>query len=413
MISYSKDILIASYFHCKITGNNISLLPIDHARAFPLDFDVENKQVINGEINFYNQPFHTNFKINNFIDPLKCKLTTSEKSSNDLIIYNVLDNCFGHAFLKLLLAIQENASSSQNGLLIVPASLAHFVKKGVFAHTIEISYSLKEFESCWILNKLLDPFIEMGYTLRLFPIHTYGTFDKDLLFTGLNVPKPKADVEKKRICFYYRKDEARMWGGRDQKENIIALFADIRKFFSDTIRFTVIGSKDDSSFPAWIEDERVNSFSAENDTLESELLAESLIVISITGSHMLMPSLLSTLTVHLHPVYKYKNMAEDVVSCTQENSKLRSYQHVFYYGNSDCSDILPEKLAYMILLHFQGLTEKTYKQRIEIEKGQKEWIAEQFPYLRYSELNTYRSLVNNNKDPLKRIISKIRSIFSS
>lgn len=393
-------------------GGNVSLFPIDHARAFPLSFDIENRRVTYGELNFYNQPFHTNFKGDNFIDPAKCKVLKGNKNSSDLIVYNVLDNCFGHAFLKLLMAIEKNAQSKQDGLLIVPSSLAHFVKKGIFTHTMEIDLNYKEFESCWLLNKEIDAFLAKGYNVQIFPVHTYGVFNKDLLFNGLDAPKPQADVDKRRICFYYRKDNARKWAGASQGRNTVALFEELKKFFNNTIRFTVIGAKDDLSFPSWIEDKRVSSFTAANDALENRLLSESLIVVSLTGSHMLMPSLLSTMTVHLHPVHKYKNMAEDVVNCSQDNTKLQPYQHVYYFGNSDCSDIMPDELAYKILLHFQGLTEKTYKQTT-VESSQKEWINEQFPYLNYSELNKHRSIINNKIHPVKRILSKIRSIFSS
>lgn len=410
MISYTGDIILASYFHCRKSGTNVSLLPIDHARAFPLSFDVENRKITNGELNFYNQPFHSNFKPDNFIDPSKCKTLKGSKNSSELIIYNVLDNCFGHSFLKLLMAIEENTRSKQDGLLIVPTSLAHFVKKDMFKHTIEINLNYKELELCWVLSKVIEPFLTMGYNTQLYPVHTYGVFDRDLLFNGLDVVKPKADANKSRICFYYRKDNARKWADQSQSKNITALFEELKKFFDESIRFTVIGAKDDSFFPSWIEDQRVSSFSATNDTKECNLLSESLIVISVTGSHMLIPSLLSNLTVHLHPVYKYKNMAEDVVNFTKGNIKLQPYQHVYYFGNSNCSDITPEGLAYKVLLHFQGLAEKTYKQTAT-ENSQKEWISKQFPYLKYAELNKHRSLINNKKDPVKRILSKIRSIF--
>jgi hypothetical protein len=409
VISYNNDIVLASYFHCKLNGNEVSLLPIDHARAFPLTFDIVDKRIVEGELNFYNKPFYANFRTDNFVDPLKCKVHFGEKKSNELIVYNVLDNCFGHAFLKMLLAVEKSAMLKSDSLLIVPSSLAHFLKRDVFDHIIEIDLNYKAFESCWVLNKLLDPFFTMGYNLQLFPVHTYGTFNKDILFTGLRIPMPLTQESKKRICFYYRNDQPRKWNGAKQSKNIIVLFEELRKFFSENISYTVIGSKDDYLFPSWIEDERVNSFSEINDVKECKLLSESLIVISVTGSHMLMPSLLSTITVHLHPLFKYKNMAEDVVNCIQDNIKLQPYSHLFYYGNSNCSDINPKKLAYMVLVHFQGYTEKTFKQLME-GTNQKEWIDIHFPYFKYTKLNDHRSKINNGNRFLRKVISKFRSL---
>ena len=410
MIIYDHNIVIASYFHVRLLENAVSLLPIDHAKAFPLCFDIETRKIINGDLNFYNKPFHTNFYIDHYIDPSKCNIIKGTKSSTDLTVYNVLDNCFGHAFLKLLMAIEENTRSNHDGLLIVPSSLAHFVRNGVFLHTIEIDLNYKEFELCWILNKQLDLFIEMKYNIQIFPVHTYGLFDNDILFSGLNVPKKHADKDKSRICFYYRKDFNRKWS-LSQKERIIKLYTGLSKFFTKNIKFTVIGAKDNLVFPAWIDDKRVNSFTSENDKIENDILCESLITIGVTGSHMLMPSLLSTLTVHLLPTHKYKNMAEDVVNCTQDNQKLKPYQHVYYFGNSNCTDISASDLCFKILIHFQGLTEKTYKLKSNLVQGQTEWILQQFPYFKYLELNRYRTAVINNISTTKKILKIVRTFF--
>jgi hypothetical protein len=57
MINFDSNIIIASYFHVSLIENAVSLLPIDHARAFPLCFDIESRKIIKGDLNFYNKPF--------------------------------------------------------------------------------------------------------------------------------------------------------------------------------------------------------------------------------------------------------------------------------------------------------------------------------------------------------------------
>lgn len=412
MISNTSNVIFATYFHCKQNGSEISLMPIDHARAFPLSFDINSRKIVHGQINFYNEPFYKNFKSDNFIETDKCKLNLSVKCSDDLVIYNVLDNCFGHAFLKLLLAIENSAKVNKDKLVIIPSSLIHFVKEGVFTHALVLNYTYKELESCYILNKAIEPCLSMGYNISLYPIHTYGIFDRKALLAGLNIPEQKPDHAKRRICFYYRSDQPRMWAGKKQASKIVQLFTNIRVFFDSSIIFTVIGSKDSYSFPDWIEDRRVSCFSKENDVAEHLVLNDSLIVIAVTGSHMLMPSLLSSITVHLHPVYKYKNMAEDVINFDDQNGIIKSYKNLFYYGNKDCSDIDPGKLAYMILLHFQGFVEKTYKQQLKVNDAQTNWIKEKHPYFINNDLNKLRIKVNNEVSLTRKFLLKLKGFLS-
>ena len=106
MIVFHKNYIISSYFESSIvdSSKNIELLPFGHSRHFPIKFSLVDKQICAGELNFFNMVFYKNFKENNFVNPDKCILEQN-KVTDKLIVLNCLDNCFGHALLKLFYSI--------------------------------------------------------------------------------------------------------------------------------------------------------------------------------------------------------------------------------------------------------------------------------------------------------------------
>jgi hypothetical protein len=410
VITFSDKLIISSYFHAELEENNISLLPIDHARAFPLSFNVNNKKILKGTLNFYNKPFFLNYNGSNYIDPKKITVLTEEKKFNKIAVINVLDNCHGHSLLKLFFALKETSlNKDKDFLIIIPRSLIHFLKAGIFTYTLVVDHTYASLEECYILNKVIEPFLLNYESKYLFPIDTYGTISKEELLSKINLLDRVVSRSIERITFYYRSDFIRKWQGNGQFVNVIRLFTNLKQFVSNEVIFTVIGNKDGRAFPAWIDDKRVTSYSVTNDFKENEIYAQSKIVISLTGSHMLIPSILSDCTVHLHPTYKYKNVAEDVVSFEGEDTLINSYKHLYYYGNSNCSDICPTKLTYLIVSHYLGLLEKTYK-LTKIESDQESWIKQNHNYFLYDAVNGYRKKYiekGNNKVKLLYYMNKL------
>ena len=140
MIVFNKNYIISSYFEASIvdSSKNVELLPFGHSRHFPLKFGLVDRQICAGELNFFNTVFYKNFKENNFINPDKCTIEQN-KASDKLIVLNCLDNCFGHALLKLFYAVNyiQNKDKSFDFLLILPKALSHFNKKKAGADSVE------------------------------------------------------------------------------------------------------------------------------------------------------------------------------------------------------------------------------------------------------------------------------------
>ncbi len=389
MIAYNEHTVIAGYFHAELSNEAVSLLPIDHARAFPLSFNIKKRSILKGEINFYNKPFYENFDPKGSIDDSKVSLTVGVIKNKKVIIFNVLDNCFGHALLKLFLAVDSSAElKDYDALVIVPKALEHFVKKNTFTHVLVVDQSFKALEKCPILNKSMDAITKNYSTKEIFPIHTYGEFLKEKLVSRLDLFGETKPKEEKNIVFYYRKDTIRQWGSYKQGKKITKLFSLMKPFFSEKVNFIVVGESDKFNFPAWIMDKRTDTYTKENDFEYNHIYANSIMAISITGSHLLLPSLLSKMTIHLHPTYKYKNMAEDIVNSI-ENSLTAFTHHMNYYGNYNCSNIKPAVLCLQVLTNLQAMMEKEYKLSNSLQT-QAEHIAQEHSYFKYKDFQKAR-----------------------
>jgi hypothetical protein len=391
LITFDEDILLCGFYSVRCKGDQVSLLPIDHGRAYPLTFNFRNKNIVNGEVNFYSQPLVRNFDPLKNVEKSRADLVTGDSTTDELVIFNTLDNCYGHSLLKLFQAAHEAGETGCNSLLIVPGGLVHFVKKGTFTHLLSIEYNFQEFENCSVINPLITSLSSLYKRVFLFPVHTYATISRSDAISGLDLLKHDPVVRGKRIIFYYRGDFFRKWAGNRQKKRIIELFSFLRDFFSPEFEFVVLGDHDDKVFPSWIIDKRVKRHNPENDFEYNRLFAGSLLVVSMTGSHMLIPSLLSSCTAHLHSTSKYKNMAEDIVGMENMNSILGSYRHLYYYGNHNCSDLKSDRLGTLLLFHLQGFMEKCYKILDDSQMSQREFMSQRFPFFREDKARSFRT----------------------
>ncbi|MBK7819391.1 MAG: hypothetical protein IPJ60_19005 [Sphingobacteriaceae bacterium] len=74
---------------------------------------------------------------------------------------------------------------------------------------------------------------------------------------------------------------------------MIELFNILRPYFSKEVLFCVLGDKDKYSFPDWILDKRIHKYPNPIVYEYSQIIASSVLIISVTGSNMVLPSLLS------------------------------------------------------------------------------------------------------------------------
>ena len=414
MIVFNKNYIISSYFEASISDSskNIELLPFGHSRHFPLKFGLVDKQIFTGELNFFNTVFYENFKENNFVTSDKCSIEQN-KLTDKLIVLNCLDNCFGHSLLKLFYAVNyiHNQDNSFDFLLIIPKALSHFIIKKAGVNCLIIDYSFTQMQECFVLNNEIDKITRQYNEVFIESVETYDSFDKSILIENLNLMQNDSPVSsvKDKIIFYYRSDYFRMWNGKSQLKNCVALFSFLKKFVNESIQFYVVGDLDKQQFPSWITDERISKFNKDVDFKYNQLFNTSLICIGLTGSHMLFPSLFSECTVHLHPAHKYKNMTEDTVVKKNTNEMFSAYQHLYYFGNYNCSDLKPEHLGRLILFHYQGLVEKKYKLFVRENVSQKDWIDKNYSFLNLVKIKAFRQQFNAkeaNKNRVKYYLDK-------
>jgi hypothetical protein len=414
VLKFSNSYILTSYFETTVNSDigTVELLPFGHSRHYPLSFVISDKRVIKGELNFYNSILHKNFNTKNYISPEKCSIELNKLEDN-LIIFNCLDNCFGHSLLKLFYAISylEKTKVKQDYLLIIPKALRHFLKKQVGVNLLVVNYTFSQLEECFVLNSEIEKVSSLYSEVFLEGAETYDEFDTKLLSENLNLfNKPREVTQKKnKIVFYYRSDYYRMWNGRKQSSHIVTLFLFLRSFFGKDVQFCVLGDMDKFKFPSWILDERISKFSNEVDFKYNLIFDETIICIGLNGSHMLFPSLFSECTVHLHPSHKYKNMAEDIIIKKNSNEMLAAYNHLYYFGNYNCSDLKPHKLGSLLVIHFLGLIEKKYKFNEKENISQSDWINKYYPFLKSSKIIDYRTIFNlkeSNKNRIKYYIDK-------
>ena len=416
MIRFNDTIIITSYYELTFLDGIVNTLPFGHSRHFPLAFSISDKKIISGELNFFNTNLYKNFNPHHIISEKNYQIKL-HKNKNSVIILNLLDNCFGHSLLKLFYSIKYiNVHQNEfDFILIIPKTLEHFLieKKGVNTITIDLKFA--ELEKCYVLNDVINQITEDYQHSFIAGVETYSTFNIDNLKNELHLlDNSEAQTLNKKIIFYYRADYWRKWCGNHQAKNIIRLFEFLKPFFKESVQFCIVGDKDSEKFPSWIGDYRTNSFSEDTDFKYNQLFQSSLLCIGLTGSHMLFPSLFSLCTVHLHPSFKYKNMAEDIIVNQDAHEMLSAYKHLYYFGNHNCSDIQPVKLGAMLLSHLSGLIEKEYKMNANLE-SQTEWIATRYPQFKYFEANTYRAKYNlkqNKKIQRTYYFDKLFSIFN-
>ncbi len=357
-----------------------------------MEFNYSNKKIISGEANFFNSVFLRNFKNDNFIDQSLCNVTLS-KSKNSIVVLNALDNCFGHALLKLFFSIKyiSQNKSKTDFLLILPKALNHFVKDSEGLNILCIDMSFSKLEKCYILNKEIEKITYPYSEILIEGTETYSEFDFNFLKNELELfGKTDINLSDNKIIFYYRSDYFRKWAGIKQVKQIVKLFSFLKDFFDSSVKFYVLGDRDKNHFPAWIVDERVSGFSPEIDHRYNSLFSSSLICIGLTGSHMLFPSIFSDCTVHLHPSHKYKNMAEDTISSLNSNEIISAYKHLYYFSNHNCSGLDAVKLGTQVLLHYQALAEKKYKILVKENISQKKWLDANYPFLNNEKIDNFR-----------------------
>ena len=406
-----KDFKIFSFYNSIEVSNIVTLIPTGHARYYPIKFNKSTKEIFEGQLNLFNKSFYENYNRPIKLSKSDYSLKLIPKKEKCLII-NLLDNCFGHSLLKVfnLIEIHKKFNNDFDLLVIVPKSLEYLIPSEKFILcTVNISYS--SLEKCFDFSPILDK-VKLNY--KTFDCATTSTYKE---YSGKNVlldfffEKLDNNIQK-NILFYYRTDKYRKWNGKYQGRNITKLYQFLKPYFSNDVKYIILGELDDYKFPSWIVDKRVNKYSKEVDIEYNQEFSKSAITIGLHGSSLLLPSVLSLSTFHLISHHKRHNAVEDTVNLI--DSSLNSwYSNPQIFGNSSLNSIKPVDLFSNIIILFSSFLEKKYKQdclKMDSNKpfiGQNSYIKERYSFFNYNLAINYRDKLERKSFVRTKIKSKL------
>ena len=256
--------------------------------------------------------------------------------TNNAVLLNCLDSCYGHVFLKLLNA-QFHLENKENLILLIPASFRWLVPDGV-AEVWSAEAPLSAFGK---QIKGLDEFIKIQslrfelLVLSQAYIHPESTLIRFELFLREKKFDLKEFTEKRpTVCFVVRED--RLWLGSAlwdffhravKKLRLHALLPVFlrrqRSLYRRTVsrirekipecRFIVTGVGQRANYSMFAEDVRSNSPDERIERIWCTLYAQTHVVVGVHGSGILIPTALSAGFLEILPRHKIDHLTEDVV----------------------------------------------------------------------------------------------------
>ena len=314
-------------------------LPIGHAALFPISF---SQKTLKTRFDDYIK----GWLAAPLIDAVRTKkevereiLCSISKKSNNVILLNCLDSCYGHVFLKLVNAQKYlNEFPEKQLIVIIPSSFEWMVPKGV-AEIWKVEATLSDFN---FIIKGLDAFIKKEIlrfqfvTLSDSPVHpdlSVINFKEYLKTDKFNLQ----DFEKKPTTISFILREDRFWLPTKidsflmqlsiskgwmkwmkpyfvlkQNSLVRKLAKKIKQKSTTPISFYAAGIGKTGNLGDLIHDLRKESINTTIELEWCELYSTTSIVIGIHGSNMLIPTALSAGFIELLPRYKLYNLTEDI-----------------------------------------------------------------------------------------------------
>ena len=342
----------------------------------------------------------------------------------------MIDYCYGHSLVKLLNIenFYKDYSETHDLFVISFPDVEDYLPLDKFnSCLLDLSFTeikkILNFEG--LINKVKENYSEVDFAVLDAYLTIENRSEKSSFynFYGRNENIFK---DKKIVTFHYRADKGREWGETKQKENVIELFNLLRPYFRSDVLFCVLGDKDSHTFPDWILDKRIVKYPNPIVYEYSQIIASSVLIVSITGSNLVLPSLISNaMLVHFVKEPFIRLTGTDVVNY-EDYSSQTTYDNIYIYEDGKRS-IEPKRLAYKLLRLFEGKLAIEYKSySISCLKAskptptQKDYILEKHSYFNYviaKELNNeinmkyWRSI--NRRNIIKRIVNKVRRTFKN
>jgi hypothetical protein len=320
-------------------------LPVGQAKVTPFTYDKKIKKVLG------NEGGHWFAKLmRNFADPVTrdVKITIeSLRPAKEVIILNTLDFCYGHSLLFLfnlnnILAQQDNF----NVIVIIQPMFRWLVPEDsriceVWTVYLKLSEGYNYYPQ---LSERLNNEIRRFEKVSLSSAHLLPHKIGIVKYTRVKPFEFNSNRSQgSRITFIWRQDSGRLWvknryfnyACRRIGVSRILRWIQLRKinrFFSllqgrlgNQYDYSVAGLGTYGTFSSFIQDLRVDGFNDQNEKATCAVYAESLLVIGVHGSSMILPSAHAGMAISIMPEKRWGNYLEDLL-VNEADERLAMYQ---------------------------------------------------------------------------------------
>jgi hypothetical protein len=278
----------------------------------------------------------------------------------EVLILNTLDYVYGHSLLYLL-NLQRLAATARNiGIIVIIQPMMRWlVPENGIAEIWTVQLGFQKFN-----NYYPDLSEKINSALRLYdvvwlskghPIPTNENIHIEL-FTRIIPYNFVKEPLNRRITFIWREDPDRLWvrniyllkGFKKlgfkrlliplQFFRVASLFRYLNRKLGNRFTYSVAGLGTFGKFPSFINDNRVSEFNEETERVLCRIYSESLLVIGVHGSNLLLPSAHAGMTLSLMPSKRWGNYAEDLLF-TEQDVRLAEFQKRIVPLNLCISDL--------------------------------------------------------------------------
>ena len=331
-----QGIHICNQSLCSLSHSTIiSDYPIGHAIHTPYQYDITRDRLFGTQKaeSWFGRPLALSLKNPNS-EIIDFKVEALIANPNALIL-NCIDFIYGHSLLKLLNASKHLQYLPQHtGLIvIIQPCLRWLIPKGIseiWTANIPFSKAQNYYSD---LDQKIHQEIKRFKTISLST--AYGLPTEFNISDYTQVPIHDFKTNSYRISYIWREHRAftkkTFRKSQSQSKPVIELFSKIKKSLPEA-KFSVIGlGKKSGTFPKWIQDERVESYTSQTEQAHCQLYSESRLVIGPQGSNLLLPSAHAGMTLHLMPDECWNNFAQDNLyqPFSPEDKRITNYRYRF------------------------------------------------------------------------------------
>lgn len=345
-----QGVYIGVHFFCnKCITNILFNLPTNQGIIDKFKLVLEEKKIF-----YYNnievKPNWSSDKFFSILNPIEreVKLDVLKiKPSKKVIILNTLDFIYGHSLLFLFNLQQLIKNKGGLGIIVLIQPMMKWLlpSEGISeVWTVNLGFNdLKQYYPNLSnqINKELLRFDEVNISAgHIIPTNNNINIET---FTSVKPFSFEQPTLKPRITFIWREDPGRLmirniyvtkfFQKLGFKKILLPihylkvrfLFYLLRKSLPENYEFTIAGLGKFGKFPNYIKDERVMNFLPTTERKLCEIYSESVLVIGIHGSSMLLPSAHAGMTISLMPSKRWGNFQEDIL-LSETDARLALFQ---------------------------------------------------------------------------------------